>query len=46
IPEDVETVALIPVGYPEGKFGPAPRRPVEEVTYYDRWGRSKPRSQA
>ncbi len=38
IPQDVETVCLIPLGYPEGRFGPVRRRPVAEVTYYDRWG--------
>ena len=40
IPDNVETVALIPVGYPaEGEhFGGSRRRPVEEVTFHDRWG--------
>jgi nitroreductase len=38
IPDDVETVALVPVGYPRGKYGPAERRPVEEVMYFERWG--------
>ena len=40
IPENVETAALIPVGYPaEGeRFGGSRRKPVEEVTFYDRWG--------
>jgi hypothetical protein len=28
----------MPIGYPEGKFGPLSRRPVAEVTYADRWG--------
>jgi nitroreductase len=39
IPADVETAALIPLGYPLGKFGRPPRRPVAEVTFRDRWGR-------
>jgi len=39
IPADVETVALIPLGYPLGKFGRPPRRPVGEVTFADGWGR-------
>ena len=31
-------VALIPVAYYTGDdFRPAPRRPVEEVTYWDTW---------
>ena len=38
LPDDVSTYALMPIGYPEGKFGPLARRPVEEVTYADRWG--------
>jgi nitroreductase len=38
LPDDVSTYALMPIGYPEGKFGPLSRRPVEEVTYADRWG--------
>lgn len=40
VPEHVETVALIPVGWPVGRFGPAARLPVEKVTYYERWGAS------
>src|SRR5260370_41879276 len=35
IPGDVDTYALMPVGYPEGKFGPVARRPVTEVAYAD-----------
>jgi nitroreductase len=38
IPADVETAALIPLGYPLGKFGRPPRRPVREVAFADRWG--------
>ncbi len=44
IPEDVSTFALIPVGYPTGKWGEAKRRPVEEVTYWDAWKATAPRS--
>ena len=40
IPTDYGVVVTIPIGYPKGKFGPVRRRPVEEVTYYDRWGKS------
>jgi nitroreductase len=40
IPPDVETVALIPLGYPLGKFGRPPRRPVGDVTFADGWGRA------
>jgi nitroreductase len=38
IPADVETAALIPLGYPIGKFGRPPRRPLREVAFADRWG--------
>ena len=37
LPEDMGAFALIPVGYPMGKFGPVTRLPVEEVMRYDRW---------
>jgi nitroreductase len=38
LPSDVSTYALMPIGYPQGKFGPLARRPVGEVAYADRWG--------
>ena len=38
LPEDVSTYALMPIGYPQGKFGPLTRRPVNEIAYADRWG--------
>jgi nitroreductase len=40
IPADVETVALIPLGYPLGKFGRPLRRPVGERDLADGWGRT------
>ena len=39
VPEAVEVVALVPLGYPADRFGPTRRRPVEEVAFLDRWGR-------
>jgi nitroreductase len=42
VPDDVQTCALMPIGYPRGKFGPVARRPVVEVTYADRWERAWP----
>ena len=42
LPPEVSTYALMPIGYPEGKFGPLARRPVGEVTYADRWGTAWP----
>jgi nitroreductase len=38
IPDDVQTAALIPLGYPTGTWGPARRRPVEDVVYRDTFG--------
>jgi nitroreductase len=43
VPEDFETMAMIPMGWPKGKFGSGPRRPVEDVTYWDTWGSTKSR---
>jgi nitroreductase len=40
IPENVDTYALIPIGYPATAAGPLRRRPVAEVTFRDRWGSS------
>jgi nitroreductase len=42
IPDDVSTYALMPIGYPRGKFGPVARRPVAEVAYAERWGAGWP----
>jgi nitroreductase len=40
IPDNVETAALLPIGYPARRspYGPTTRAPVEEVMYYDKWG--------
>jgi nitroreductase len=43
IPAEIQTVALIPIGWPVGRFGPVTRAPVETVTYWDAWGTTKPR---
>lgn len=42
IPDDVTTFALIPVGYPTGKWGEAQRRPVDEVAYWNAWKTAPP----
>ena len=44
IPDDIDTVALIPIGWPVGKFGPVTRAPVDTVTYWDAWGTTRPRT--
>ena len=42
IPEDVVTWAMIPLGYPTGRWGEARRRPVAEVAYWDTWKQAPP----
>jgi nitroreductase len=37
IPKGVNTYALVPLGYPRGRFGPVRRKPVEAVIHRDRW---------
>ncbi len=44
VPEGVETMCLIPMGWPKGNFGAGPRLPVEKVTYWDGWGETKAKS--
>ncbi len=38
IPERYEIIAVVPMGRPQGNFGVAPRRPVESVTNWNRFG--------
>lgn len=38
IPDEARPVALIPLGYPDGWFGPTNRNPVESVVHWDAWG--------
>ena len=37
LPGHVRAQALIPVGFPVGRFGPVRRAPVDEVMMFDRW---------
>ncbi len=37
LPEDAMTFAMIPVGYPLGKFGPTKRLAVDDVIGWDGW---------
>lgn len=37
VPADVDILALVPVGYPLGSFGPVRRRPVADVLHLQRW---------
>src|SRR5580704_13216607 len=38
LPSDVHSYALLPIGYPMGRFGPVRRISLAEVIYEDRWG--------
>ncbi|MBI4516259.1 MAG: nitroreductase family protein [Deltaproteobacteria bacterium] len=41
IPPQIHAAAMIPIGFPRGRFGPVTRRPVAELTHWDRWGSSR-----
>ncbi|MBI4570316.1 MAG: nitroreductase family protein, partial [Chloroflexi bacterium] len=41
VPENVDTVALIPVGHPTGSYGPTTRLPIEKVVHRERWDSAK-----
>jgi nitroreductase len=38
LPADVHSYAILPIGYPMGRFGPVRRIPLADVVYEDRWG--------
>ena len=38
LPADWHSYAILPVGFPMGRFGPVRRVPLNEVVYADRWG--------
>jgi nitroreductase len=38
MPDHVETVSLVLLGYPRGRFGPPLRRPLEESAHAEGWG--------
>jgi len=38
LPAGVHSYALLPIGYPMGRFGPVRRVPIADVTFEDRWG--------
>jgi nitroreductase len=42
IPDDAAFHFCVPLGYPQGSFGPTVRRPTSETTYRDRWGAPVP----
>lgn len=42
IPDTAQVVYCIPLGYPAGRFGPNRRKPLAEVSSYNRWGTPPP----
>ena len=38
LPGSISPVAVVPMGWPQGGYGPTTRRPVEEVVHVDRYG--------
>ena len=42
LPWNVQPCAVIPVGWPRGRYGPTTRKPAEKVVHYDRWGNRHP----
>jgi nitroreductase len=37
IPEEVRIAAMIPMGWPDRAFGLVKRKPIDEVTHWERW---------
>jgi nitroreductase len=46
IPDGMDATCCIPLGWPEGKFGPAKRKPLSEIAFVDRFGSAGPWSGA
>ena len=44
LPEDVSSFAILPIGYPIGKFGPTRRAPLSEVVRINKWDNPWPGS--
>jgi nitroreductase len=42
IPAGFHSYAILPIGWPIGRFGPLGRGPLKDVVYLDRWGQSYP----
>ena len=42
VPDEIEFHLAIPLGYPQGRFGPTRRLPTAETTHWDQWGGAVP----
>ncbi len=38
LPEDAHSYAILPIGYPMGRFGPVGRTALQDVVFGNRWG--------
>ena len=38
LPEGVHSYAILPIGYPMGRFGPVGRGKLADIVYQDKWG--------
>ena len=42
VPDGMDATCCIPLGWPDGKFGPANRKPLSEIAFVDHFGRPGP----
>jgi len=42
LPPGVEAFEIMPLGYPDEAPSPRPRKPLEEIVFYDRYGNTEP----
>lgn len=42
IPDEMDASCCIPLGYPQGNFGPAKRKPLSEIAFIDHFGAPGP----
>jgi nitroreductase len=42
LPAGVHSYAILPIGYPMGKFGPVGRGELKQFVYQDKWGQAYP----
>ena len=42
LPDDVDSFAMMPIGWPIDPFGPLSRKPLSAVVHADRWGSAWP----
>ena len=45
IPQDIDPQAILLVGYPLETPKPPPRRPLEDIVYYEKWGSKEGKSE-